>query len=69
MRRIIRGNEIQKGKSEILNIFFGLSKGDLPEEYTDLHRSYLEELKGEGCSSCKKTAIQRKYKKKVLEVS
>lgn len=69
MRRIIKANGIQKGENEVLNIFFGVSKGELPEEYLNLHREYLNELGGGGCSSCKKNTIQKKYKKKILEIN
>jgi len=69
MRRIIRDKGIEKNINEVVNVFFGLKDGELPEKFKDLHKQYIAELEfqGGGCSGCKKNAIQRRYKNNILE--
>jgi len=68
MRRIIRSDGIEKSINEIINVFFGLTKGELPEKFEDLHKQYLKDISVQGgCSSCRKNAIQKRYKNNILE--
>jgi len=55
----------------ILDIFFGISDGELPEKYLKLKSEYLDAKKelGKGCSSCQLNSLVREYKKKVKEIS
>jgi len=68
MRRIIRDKGVQTDVNEIVNIFFGLKEGELPEKFKDLHKQYLKELGIQGgCSGCRKNAIQKRYKNNILQ--
>ena len=68
MRRIIRDKGVVTDLNEIVNIFFGLSKGELPEKFKDLHKQYIKELSIQGgCSSCRKHAILKRYKNNILQ--
>jgi|TARA_R110001592_G_scaffold104366_5_gene293743 hypothetical protein len=73
MRRIIRDKGIEKNVNDVndvVNIFFGLKKGKLPEKFKDLHEQYLKELEYRGgCSGCRKNAIQKKYRNNILQNS
>jgi len=68
MRRIIRDKGIQTDVNEIVNIFFGLKDGELPEKFKDLHKQYIKELEYKGgCTGCRKNAIQKRYKNSILQ--
>ena len=56
---------------EIQNIFFGLSKGDLPDEINLLRNEYLQEKKslGSGCKKCVLNALIGRYKKRIADIN
>lgn len=70
MRRVIR-NGVSEGSvasgGDILEVFFGLKKGILPDNLKEVHKQYKKELgvKG-GCSSCRANGVKKKYRKAVL---
>ena len=55
---------------EIHNIFFGLSKGNLPDKINLLRNQYLKDKKslGSGCKKCELTALINRYKKRVTDL-
>ena len=55
---------------EIQNIFFGLSKGDLPDEINELKNQYIKDKKSLGfsCKKCELTALINRYKKRVTNI-
>jgi len=55
---------------DLIDIFFGLKKGEIPEEYIDLRKSYIAEKSklGSGCSQCKLNGLMSLYKKKIAAI-
>jgi uncharacterized membrane protein len=69
MRRVIRSGGISVNKGEILDTFFGLDGEALPENLRELHSQYLREVnKKGGCSSCRKNAVQKRFRQAVLDL-
>lgn len=55
-------------KDKIIEIFFGIQNGELPEEYLPLKEKYLKdkEALGGNCSSCQLNGLMKQYKNKII---
>ena len=55
---------------DLVDIFFGIKAGELPERYQDLKKSYFKDKQklGKGCSQCKLNGLMSSYKKKIAAI-
>jgi len=69
MRRIIRSEGVVPKNNEILDIFFGIKEGELPEKFRGLHEQYTQELKKKGgCSKCRINGVKKRFRQAVLDL-